>query len=116
VPVVLNKPGRGSRPSSADDSAATSDGSLKRKEIPSGVFVAAIVIIVLIVGLIAYRIFSPSDGGWDNSRQGATPSQSALSGPPQLRPGGPGQQGKPGAPQDSAPQEPVGAELPPDHP
>jgi hypothetical protein len=116
VPVVLNKPGRSKRPSSTNDGETRSDVSLKRKEIPSGVFVGAIALFVLIVLFIAYRVFAPSDGGWDNSRQGAGVTQSALSGPPPVRPAGSGQQGKPGAPQDNAPQEPVGAELPPDHP
>ncbi|NLH98256.1 MAG: hypothetical protein GX446_02050 [Chthonomonadales bacterium] len=109
MPVVVRKtdPKQGSGGDAGNATTSSSGGA--PRVIPPAVFIGAIVVVVLIIGFIAYRMFGPGES-WDNSRQGTPPSASSLSAPPQVkRSDGSGDAGKEGAPQD-----PVGAELPPD--
>ncbi len=111
MPVVVRKTDPKRAPSSSAETSSASPAINARREIPTALFIAAIAIVVLIVGAIAYRMFAPGET-WDNSSEGAKPTASALSAPPPVtRSGGGTEMGK-----DAQSQEPVGLELPLDQP
>lgn len=103
MPVIMS----GKRGGSSADSSGSGAGL--KATIPTPVFVVAILVVVLAVAVIAYRMFGPQDGGWDNTREGTPPSASSLMAPPP-----PPRSGDTGGVQHDASQPPVGAELPPD--
>ena len=87
MPVIVRKPETKKPPSTSPEASASSLSASAQREIPTAVFVIVIALVVLIAGVIAYRMFAPGET-WDNTVEGAKPTPSALTPPPQLKPSG----------------------------
>lgn len=110
MPVVMRKSGQQDRPS--PEGASDASPAITRAAIPTPVFVAVILLVVLVVAILAYRSFGPPPK-WDNAREGQPVDRSVLSAPPPVA-RHEGTPGKPGAGDQGTPQTPAGTELPPD--
>jgi len=109
VPVVVRKTEPKRPPSSAPEASSSSPALSVRREIPTTLFVAIIAVVVLVVGVFAYRMFTPGEK-WDNTSEGSKPTASALAPPPPVKQAAGGSEtGK-----DAQSQEPAGLELPPE--
>lgn len=110
MPVVMQKkPGGGPA-----QKAGGSDKSALKASVPTPVFVAVILVVLLVVAVLAYRAFAPERANWDNAREGAPVTRSALQEPPPVTRSPAGTSGA--AQQEQQPQQPAGTELPPDTP